>query len=110
MHAYLAYSGIYNPGATKLTYMTPARWAFLIWCVLAGSINRALSHSFRRPAIHFILLGTLLYQFSENGHRIVVKGISWRFFVLMVANALYLYLWYSHLYGWGKCCQFRSHP
>ncbi|KAI0818986.1 hypothetical protein BC629DRAFT_1435764 [Irpex lacteus] len=79
-------SGIYDSGASKLTYITPARWAFLIW-----------------PAIHFLLLGTLLYQFTENGCRIVVKAISWRFFVLMEANALYLYLWYSHLYSWAFC-------
>ncbi|KAI0686841.1 hypothetical protein BC835DRAFT_1378186 [Cytidiella melzeri] len=65
----------------KLTYITPAPWAFLIWSV-----------------IHLLLLGTIIYQFTENGHRTIIEGISWRFPLLGVLNAVYVNLWASHHY------------
>ncbi|KAI0086379.1 hypothetical protein BDY19DRAFT_995986 [Irpex rosettiformis] len=80
-HAYFAYDGMYDAGAGKITYITPAPWAFLIW-----------------PAIHLLLLGTVIYQFTENGRRIIVEGASWRFFMLMAFNGLYVYLWAHHEY------------
>lgn len=72
-------SGIYFSG--KETYLTPAPWAFLIWTV-----------------IHALLLGTIIYQFFPSGKRVVIDGISWRFPLLGLLNAIYINLWSSHHY------------
>jgi hypothetical protein len=72
-------SDIYWTG--KETYVTPAPWAFLIWTV-----------------IHLLLLGTILYQFTENGHRAIVEGVSWRFPLLGVLNIVYVNLWQARNY------------
>ncbi|GLB37293.1 hypothetical protein LshimejAT787_0403440 [Lyophyllum shimeji] len=69
--------GVYYHG--KETYMTPAPWAFLIWSL-----------------IHLLLLGTIIYQFFPTGKRVVIDGISWRFPLLAVLNAIYVNLWASH--------------
>ncbi|KAF9257642.1 hypothetical protein L218DRAFT_878992 [Marasmius fiardii PR-910] len=68
----------YNP---KLTYITPAPWAFLIWIV-----------------IHILLLGTVIYQFFPAGKHIIVDGISWRFPFLSILNAIYIHVWAEHDY------------
>ncbi|KAE9408591.1 hypothetical protein BT96DRAFT_849216 [Gymnopus androsaceus JB14] len=65
----------------KPTYITPAPWAFLIWTV-----------------IHILLLGTIIYQFFPTGKRVIVDGISWRFPLLGVLNAIYVNLWAHHSY------------
>ena len=46
-----------------------------------------------RPLIHFLLLGTIIYQFTEKGHRTIIEGISWRFPLVAVLNALYVSTW-----------------
>ncbi|THH19406.1 hypothetical protein EW146_g1743 [Bondarzewia mesenterica] len=65
----------------KETYLTPAPWAFLIWSL-----------------IHLLLLGTVTYQFFPAGKRVIIDGISWRFPLLGVLNAIYVNLWASHHY------------
>jgi len=60
----------------KITYITPAPWAFLIWSL-----------------IHLLFLGTIIYQFCDAGKRIIIDGISWRFPLLVVLNAIYVNLW-----------------
>ncbi|KAG6379211.1 hypothetical protein JVT61DRAFT_11659 [Boletus reticuloceps] len=70
---------IYYSG--KETYLTPAPWAFLIWTL-----------------IHLLLLGTVVYQFTTAGKRVIIDGISWRFALLGVLNAIYVNLWASHHY------------
>ncbi|KAI0930550.1 hypothetical protein AcW1_009212 [Taiwanofungus camphoratus] len=70
---------IYHSG--KLTYMTPAPWAFLIWSL-----------------IHILLLGTIIYQFFDDGKLVIVDGISWRFPLLGLLNAIYVNLWASQHY------------
>jgi len=71
-------SSIYYNG--KETYITPAPWAFLIWSL-----------------IHLLLLGTIIYQFFPEGKRVIVDGISWRFALLAILNAIYINLWaHSH--------------
>ncbi|KAF8070334.1 hypothetical protein FPV67DRAFT_1668199 [Lyophyllum atratum] len=70
-------AGIYFHG--KETYLTPAPWAFLIWSL-----------------IHILLLGTIIYQFFPSGKRVIIDGISWRFPLLAVLNAIYVNLWASH--------------
>ncbi|CAA7259207.1 unnamed protein product [Cyclocybe aegerita] len=65
----------------KETYITPAPWAFLIWTL-----------------IHILLLGTIIYQFFPNGKRTIIDGISWRFPLLGILNAIYVNLWATHHY------------
>ncbi|KAI0281939.1 hypothetical protein BGY98DRAFT_956590 [Russula aff. rugulosa BPL654] len=66
--------GVYTQG--KQTYITPAPWAFLIWSL-----------------IHLLLLGTIIYQFTPEGKKIIIDGISWRFAVLAILNAAYVRFW-----------------
>jgi hypothetical protein len=68
----------------KETYLTPAPWAFLIWSL-----------------IHLLLLGTIIYQFTAAGKAVVIDGISWRFPLLVVLNAVYVNLWSKSLYIFG---------
>jgi len=70
---------IYYSG--KETYITPAPWAFLIWTL-----------------IHLLLLGTIVYQFTAAGKKVIIDGISWRFALLGVLNAVYVHIWASHHY------------
>jgi hypothetical protein len=65
----------------KETYITPAPWAFLIWSL-----------------IHLLLLGTVIYQFFPGGRKIIVDGVSWRFPLLGVLNAVYVNVWATHHY------------
>ena len=55
-----------------------------------------------RSVIHLLLLGTIIYQFTEDGHHTIIEGISWRFPLLGVLNAIYLNLWVSHHYIIGE--------
>ena len=55
-----------------------------------------------RSLIHFLLLGTIIYQFTEDGHHTIIEGISWRFPLLGVLNAIYVNLWASHHYIIGE--------
>ena len=71
--------GVYYHG--KETYITPAPWAFLIWSL-----------------IHVLLLGTVIYQFFPQGKRVIIDGISWRFPLLAVLNAVYVNLWATQHY------------
>jgi len=70
---------IYYTG--KETYITPAPWAFLIWSL-----------------IHLLLLGTVIYQFFPSGKRVIIDGISWRFPLLAILNAIYVNVWANHHY------------
>ncbi|KAN0075444.1 hypothetical protein V8E55_011467 [Tylopilus felleus] len=73
---------IYYSG--KETYITPAPWAFLIWTL-----------------IHLLLLGTIVYQFTAAGKRVIIDGISWRFALLALLNAIYVNLWARQHYIWA---------
>ncbi|KAH9055881.1 hypothetical protein EDB83DRAFT_2391693 [Lactarius deliciosus] len=72
-------SDIYFKG--KETYITPSPWAFLIWSL-----------------IHLLLLGTVVYQFTPDGKKVIIDGISWRFPLLGILNAIYVNLWASKQY------------
>jgi hypothetical protein len=72
-------SDIYFKG--KETYITPSPWAFLIWSL-----------------IHLLLLGTIIYQFTPDGKKVIIDGISWRFPLLGLLNAIYVNLWASQHY------------
>jgi len=66
----------------KQSYFTPAAWAFLAWSI-----------------IHFLLLGTIVYQFtSPHAKAVVIDGISWRFPLLAVLNAVFVTVWAHHHY------------
>lgn len=69
-------------GHGKVTYITPASWAFLIWSL-----------------IHLLLLGTIFYQFTPEGKKVIIDGIAWRFAVLGVLNAAYVNLWATRHYA-----------
>lgn len=67
-------------GNIKQTYFTPAIWAFFAW-----------------PIIHFLLLGTTIYQFtSADAKAIVVDGISWGFPLLTTSYAIFVVVWAHH--------------
>jgi len=72
-------TGIYYGG--KETYITPEPWAFLIWWL-----------------IHILLLGTIIYQWFPGGKVIIIDGISWRFPLLGILNAVYVHLWSTQHY------------
>jgi len=63
-------------GAGKETYVTPAPYAFYIWTV-----------------IHLLLLGYIVYQFYPAGKKAIIDGVSWRFPLLLVLNAIYINVW-----------------
>jgi len=79
LYTVAAPSGVYYSG--RETYITPAPWAFLIWSL-----------------IHFLLLGTIVYQFTTNGKRTIVDAVSWRFPLLGVLNAVYINMWATRHY------------
>jgi len=73
--------GVYTTQG-KETYITPAPWAFLIWSL-----------------IHLLLLGTIIYQFTPEGKKVIIDGIHWRFALLAILNAVYVRLWASRHYA-----------
>ena len=63
---------------------------------LLSHLPRALTQ--RRSVIHVLLLGTVIYQFFDNGKKVIIDGISWRFPLLGILNAIYVNLWATHHY------------
>ena len=39
------------------------------------------------------MLGTVIYQFTETGKRVIIDGIAWRLPLLAVLNAVYVSVW-----------------
>lgn len=56
-----------------------------------------------RSLIHILLLGAIVYQFFPSGKRVIVDGISWRFPLLAILNAVYVNVWSRQHYIVGKC-------
>jgi len=80
LYTVAAPGSIYN--SIKQTYLTPSSWSFVIWSI-----------------VHLLLLGTIIYQFtSAHAKAVVIDGISWRFALLTVLNAIYVNLWATHHY------------
>lgn len=52
----------------------------------------------RRSLIHLLLLGAIIYQFFPGGKRVIIDGISWRFPLLAVLNAIYVNVWIKQHY------------
>jgi hypothetical protein len=46
-------------------------------------------------------LGTIIYQFFPGGKAVIIDGISWRFPLLGILNAIYVNLWANHRYIWA---------
>ncbi|KAL5496071.1 hypothetical protein ACEPAH_3164 [Sanghuangporus vaninii] len=65
----------------KETYFTPASYAFSIWSL-----------------IHLLLFGAIIYQFFPAGKRVIIDGISYRFPLLGVLNAIYINVWVKQYY------------
>lgn len=70
------HEGNYSYSSGKETYFTPAPYAFGIWSL-----------------IHLLLLGYIVYQFTENGKKTIIDGIGWRFPLLAVLNLVYVNVW-----------------
>jgi exosortase/archaeosortase len=89
-------------GHGKVTYITPSSWAFLLWSayLLISPISPIDPTSFR-SLIHLLLLGTIFYQFTPEGKKVIIDGISWRFTLLGVLNAAYVNLWSTQHYVVG---------
>jgi len=69
-------------GNIKETYFSPAIWAFFAWSV-----------------IHFLLLGTVIYQFtSAHAKAVIIDGISWSFPIVAILNAVLVTVWAHHHY------------
>jgi hypothetical protein len=51
-----------------------------------------------RSLIHLLFLGTVIYQFTPTGKRIIVDGISWRFAALMTFNIIHMNVWVNRHY------------
>jgi len=71
--------GVYRSG--KETYFTPASYAFGIWSL-----------------IHLLLLGFIVYQFTDNGKKTIIDGVGWRFPILAGLNSVYIYFWSRQWY------------
>ena len=63
------------------TYFTPATWAYAIWSL-----------------VHVLLFGFVVYAWFPAGARTIIKGISWRFPLVAVLNAIYSHARYRGHY------------
>lgn len=59
-----------------------------------------------RSVIHLLLLGTIIYQFFPPGKQVIIDGISWRFPLVCLLNAIYVNLWATQHYIIGACLVF----
>ncbi|PWN47202.1 hypothetical protein IE53DRAFT_390658 [Violaceomyces palustris] len=78
VYSHLGSAAAHGAGA-KETYLTPEQWIFSVW-----------------PLIHFLFLGMIVYQFTQDGYNHIIKGIGWRFPGLCVLNAIYSWLYTAH--------------
>jgi Ca2+/Na+ antiporter len=49
-------------------------------------------------AIHLLLFGTMIFQFTARGKEIIVDSIQWRFALLGIFNSVYVFFWTRHWY------------
>ncbi|KAF8999050.1 hypothetical protein BDZ89DRAFT_1082907 [Hymenopellis radicata] len=85
-HIYIVGTGDDIHYVGKGTYITPAPWVFNIWAV-----------------IHFLLLGTVVFQFFPGGQASIIHGISWNLPFLGVLNLVYIHVWASgkhYVWAW----------
>jgi hypothetical protein len=68
---------------------------------VSHSISQTCVDSLYRSLIHLLLLGTIVYQFTPDGKKVIIDGISWRFPLLGLLNAIYVNLWASQHYAYG---------
>ncbi|KAL7414748.1 hypothetical protein BDY24DRAFT_406516 [Mrakia frigida] len=66
-----SFTGTYG----KETYLTPASYAFYVWSL-----------------IHLLLLGFVVYQFTETGKTLIIDKIEWRFALLGLLTTIYTWL------------------
>ncbi len=71
-----------------------------------NTIHHTSTDGLYRSLIHLLLLGTIIYQFTPDGKKVIIDGISWRFPLLAALNAIYVNLWASKHYVFG---QFRRY-
>lgn len=71
-------------GSSKTTYITPS---YYVSCYTPTKpYNRVKADRTQAfyvwSLIHLLLLGTMVYQFTERGKTIVIDSIGWRFVLL----------------------------
>lgn len=69
-----------------------------LWYTLFYSVVWYANRRIRRWLIHLLLLGTIIYQWFPGGKVVIIDGISWRFPLLGVLNAIYVHLWATQHY------------
>ncbi|KAK9895866.1 hypothetical protein P389DRAFT_170682 [Cystobasidium minutum MCA 4210] len=78
------YSVIGPNSHTKTSYLAPAAYSFWIWTL-----------------IDFLLLGMVIIQFTDAGFGPVVETIGWRFAIIGLLNAAWVYLFHHGQYVIG---------
>ncbi|KAH7913768.1 hypothetical protein BJ138DRAFT_1145212 [Hygrophoropsis aurantiaca] len=73
---------IYYTG--KETYFTPAPWVYVMW-----------------PLIHFLLLGTIIYQFTKPGKKVIIDRLGWHLPFLNILTTIYMYSWINSEYRYA---------
>lgn len=63
--------------------------------VLPADMRAALTLIVTRTVIQVLLIGTLNYQFTEQGERVINDTLSWKFPLLIAANTAYLIAWFN---------------
>ncbi|GJJ05865.1 hypothetical protein Clacol_000052 [Clathrus columnatus] len=63
------------------TYISPSVWAYSVW-----------------PLIFSMITAVVCYQFTPRGKSIIIDIIDWRFSLLTVLSAIFLYVWALHYY------------
>lgn len=71
---------------------------FDLVCCSSSSLLVNYTYVILRSLIHLLLLGTIIFQFTPSGKSVIVDGISWRFPLLGILNAIYVNLWASQHY------------
>lgn len=69
------YSVLTPGGAPKTTYITPAAWGTYVWTL-----------------IDILLLGLVVVQFTDAGYEPVIEGLGFRFAIIGVLNAVFVWL------------------
>lgn len=71
-------------GSSKTTYITPSYYvSFDVQNAMRVAGTELTCQAFYVwSLIHLLLLGTMVYQFTERGKAIVIDSIGWRFVLL----------------------------
>jgi len=80
-NSYSSFGGRYGDHAAKITYITPAPYAFFIWTLISLG-----------------LFAEVILQFFASTSELIVEHIGWRFVGTAVLNAVFVHLYASGHY------------